>query len=403
MSKKPQLHKSFIDPNALGIVENLQLKKHTTYLVGGCVRDLLIGIIPKDFDIATSAKPNEVKRCVPRSYIIGKRFRLVLAKRGDGFFEIATFRREVPESEKNEEFPQEDNAFGTSKEDALRRDFTVNGLFYDPFKEDLLDHCKGITDLENQIIRMIGDPNRRLKEDPIRILRALRLAHKINFSLDPQLRAAMQSNADSLFDSALPRRREELLKFLRVKDPSKPFLEAYDLGVLKVIAPTLNDLFNNSEERHEFVAKLRNINELHLNADNPTELFVYLIHAYVRIKIWPDPTQKITNKMIEDCEDLKKLMKFELGMYNLEQEVAEKALKMQTHLLAADDFKQKEDRRLLPVLKNPAFRCAMLLAHTDALINDTDWDFWSEKYEQILPEIAAMKPQTRRKRRPRRK
>src|SRR5262249_15332823 len=122
VTPKPHLHQDWVDPHAVGIVRALQKNGFTTYLVGGCVRDLLLGIHPKDFDIATTAKPNEVKSIIHRAYVIGKRFRLVLVRREDTQFEVATFRREVREDENPEELPAGDNVFGSAEEDARRRD-----------------------------------------------------------------------------------------------------------------------------------------------------------------------------------------------------------------------------------------------------------------------------------------
>ena len=131
---QPHLHIDWIDSDAIDIIQRLQAKGHKTYLVGGCIRDLLAGLPPKDFDIATMAPPKDVKSCIPRSYIIGKRFRLVLVKRGSRQFEVATFRKNFsPEDFSAEEFPdgppEGDNIFGTPEEDAQRRDFTINSLF----------------------------------------------------------------------------------------------------------------------------------------------------------------------------------------------------------------------------------------------------------------------------------
>src|SRR5690606_11366814 len=140
-----------------------------------------------------------------------------------------------------------DNLFGTPEEDANRRDFTVNALFYDPIKDQLIDYADGLRDHELRILRMIGEPKKRLLEDPIRILRALRLTHKVKFSLEPSLRAAMKEEAASLALTALPRRREELLKILRLDSPEIAFAEAYDLDILKAISPSLQAAFENDQ------------------------------------------------------------------------------------------------------------------------------------------------------------
>ncbi|MCB0414980.1 MAG: poly(A) polymerase, partial [Bdellovibrionales bacterium] len=228
-TSKPKLHFEFIENDALEIIKKLQQRDYVTYLVGGCVRDLLLGILPKDFDIATMALPSEVKKCVPQSYIIGKRFRLVLAKRKNTLYEIATFRKNSPSGEEEpsteeHENPDElaeistgkiigDNFFGSPEEDAFRRDFTINSLFYDPYDDQLHDFCNGLEDLNQRVIKMIGDPYVRLEEDPIRIMRGIRLAHKIEFDLEPKLREAMTKTAHTLKTAALPRKREEFIKW----------------------------------------------------------------------------------------------------------------------------------------------------------------------------------------------
>jgi len=213
-----------IAPDTQHIVRTLQKRGFNTFLVGGCVRDILLGKAPKDFDIATNARPQEVKRALHNAFIIGRRFRLVLVKRGDVQYEVSTFRRDVRPDENLEEGMSVDNIFGSPEEDARRRDFTINGLLYDPVQNNLLDYVEGLPDLEAGIVRMIGDPNVRLIEDPIRILRGIRLAHMIRFSLDCDLRLAIQKNSDQLLKTALPRRREEILKFLRLENPALPFL-----------------------------------------------------------------------------------------------------------------------------------------------------------------------------------
>jgi len=185
--QKPQLHEDWIDPYALRIVRNLQDSGFETYLVGGCVRDLLVGIHPKDFDIATSAHPNQVRKKVPNAYVIGRRFKLVLVKRGDQQFEVATFRRNVSPEElaatPEEDTIEGDNYFGTVEEDAKRRDFTANAVFYDPGQDKLIDFCGGIQDLNDRVLRMIGHPKERFVEEPIRIPRSIPPSHKLHFPL----------------------------------------------------------------------------------------------------------------------------------------------------------------------------------------------------------------------------
>ena len=384
---KPRLHQDWIDPHAFGILNALKKQGFTTYLVGGCVRDLLLGIKPKDFDIATDAKPNEVRRIIHNSYVIGKRFRLVLAKRGDQLFEISTFRRTPREDEEREDLPAGDNVFGSPEEDANRRDFTINALFYDPVENELIDYSRGVEDLNAGLVKMIGEPTKRLVEDPIRILRAIRLAHKIRFSLDSDLRQAMQAQANSLRDSALPRRREEFLKFLRLQDPALPFMESYDLGVLGSVAPTFHKAMEDSQSE-EFLHHLRHLNE-HGIPDTPLDLFAGVVRAYVRSYLSPDPESPIKAKDLLEHPDLISLMRDELGMFKYEQAIVTKAFQLQNLMNQTEKFLKKGERRQQALLFNPSFPLALKFSEADLFLPSENLHFWQVQYESALPEIMS--------------
>src|SRR5687768_5240572 len=181
----PSLDRAAIDPDADRVVRKLTRAGHKAYLVGGCVRDLLVGRTPKDFDVATSATPNEIKATFRNSRIIGRRFRLAHIFFGSKIIETSTFRanpREVEEEageasgdgEAQDLLIRRDNVFGTAEEDARRRDFTINGLFYDLDTGQVIDYVNGMVDLQERLVRTIGDPDIRFREDPIRILRAIK-------------------------------------------------------------------------------------------------------------------------------------------------------------------------------------------------------------------------------------
>lgn len=411
-TQKLTQHKDWIDPRALEIIKDLQSRKHTTYLVGGCIRDLLLNIKPKDFDIATMAKPQEVKRAVPRCYIIGKRFKLVLAKRGLEMFEIATFRKAVntgpvrsnqdensEDSEDSNTTPiWDDNTFGSPEEDANRRDFTVNGLFYDPFQGDLIDYVGGIQDLKQRTIRMIGDPLDRLVEDPIRILRAIRLAHKIKFPIEQNLLTSIQQTSEALVQTALPRRREEYLKFLRVDDPSLPFLQSYDLGVLKYSLPSLHNLLSYNELADVFIHKLKHLYRTPVNKDNPLELFSLLTLAYVRANIEPNPMRFLSFSELKNHDDLNLFMKNELGMFNLEQENFIKALQLYKQLSNHEEILRRGERRQIAFLQNDAFPLAISIARREGVLSDQAWTFWLELYQAHFKDILVSKPSNGKKR-----
>jgi poly(A) polymerase len=199
--------------------EDLQRAGHTAFVVGGAVRDLLLGCKPKDFDVATSATPEEVRGVFRRSRIIGRRFQIVHVLCGPEIVETSTYRAHFtrePDAEHTDEHGRmlSDNVFGTQAEDAMRRDFTVNALFYDPVKEEVWDYVHGLRDLKNRKLVMIGDPATRYREDPVRMLRAARLAAKLNLQIDPRTRGPIQELRHLLSNVPQARLFEEILKLL---------------------------------------------------------------------------------------------------------------------------------------------------------------------------------------------
>ena len=207
-----------VDPNALDVVSRLREAGFQALLVGGCVRDLLLGAAPKDFDVATDATPEQVRRLFRRSRMVGRRFKIAHVHYGREFVEVSTFRRLLAADEEGDHTAHptglilRDNAYGTLDEDAFRRDFTVNALYYDPHDEEILDFVGGIADLEQHRLRFIGNPRKRLREDPVRLLRAMRFQAKLGFELDSGITSDVQLTAKLL--TAIPPARlfEEFIK-----------------------------------------------------------------------------------------------------------------------------------------------------------------------------------------------
>ncbi len=233
-----------LDPEAVHVVTRLQRMGHEAYLVGGCVRDLLLGLEPKDFDVATDAPPNRIKRVFRNAFIIGRRFRLAHIRFDDGkIVEAATFRRDPgeqglhPDGEGGPIY--DDNVFGNAEEDAFRRDFTVNALFYDPSEDRVVDYVGGLKDLETRTIRAIGDPERRIKEDPVRMIRAIHFAARIGGRLEPALERAIGSCAEEIDKASRSRLYIELVKVLGRGSASRTLRSLYELGVLRPWLPEL--------------------------------------------------------------------------------------------------------------------------------------------------------------------
>lgn len=200
---QPQLDRDAVQANAVHVVQTLRDAGHDAWLVGGCVRDLLLGRAPKDFDVATSATPDEVRRALPRTRLVGRRFRIAHVRFRRELIEVSTFRRGNVEDDMSADgVILRDNVYGTLPEDAFRRDFTINALYYDPVDDVLLDYTGGLEDIERRELRCIGEPLARFREDPVRILRAVRFAAKLELNLTEDTEAAIGPMAELL--TAIP-------------------------------------------------------------------------------------------------------------------------------------------------------------------------------------------------------
>src|SRR5216684_4134764 len=230
----PEIPEDRLDPDAVKVVRRLRRAGFTAYLVGGCVRDLLLGMRPKDFDVATSAHPNQVKETFRNSRLIGRRFRLAhVFFRGGKIIEVSTFRADLPQ----DLLIRHDNVFGNAEEDARRRDFTINALFYDVDEGRVVDHVGGKADLAERLVRTIGNPDVRMREYPVCILRAIRFAAKCGLRIEPDTLAAMKKHVAEIPRCAPPRVLEEVLKLLR-SGASRRCLELMrDVGALRVLLP----------------------------------------------------------------------------------------------------------------------------------------------------------------------
>jgi poly(A) polymerase len=254
-----------IDSDALKVLYRLHQNDYVAYLVGGSVRDLLLGRRPKDFDIGTSAHPYQVKRLFRNCWIIGRRFRLAHVRFGPKAIEVATFRRQVsaqelaaadeqsegiplgdegagPESdEQRDRLLHRDNTFGTPEEDAFRRDFTINALFYDIGTFSIIDYTGGLKDLRDGLVRCIGEPAERFQEDPVRMLRAVAMAARLGFRIDGPIDAAIASHRADIARSAPARLIEEFYKLLRSGAAEQAFRMLAERKLLEPMAPELQE------------------------------------------------------------------------------------------------------------------------------------------------------------------
>jgi tRNA nucleotidyltransferase/poly(A) polymerase len=245
-----------IDPDALKVLYRLQQFNYAAYLVGGSVRDLLLQRRPKDFDVGTDAHPYQIKKLFRNCWIIGRRFRLAHVRFGPKAIEVATFRRNILPGTENEPATEteesetvesaddlqlrHDNTFGTPEEDAFRRDFTINALFYDIATFSIIDYVGGLQDLRDGVIRSIGEPKRRFQEDPVRMFRAVAFAARLGFALDAPVAQGIREHGHLIANASPARLIEEYYKVLRSGAAEKTFRMLAQHGLLAAITPELH-------------------------------------------------------------------------------------------------------------------------------------------------------------------
>jgi poly(A) polymerase len=375
---------SAIDHHAVQIVRRLKDANFQAYLVGGGVRDLLVGLKPKDFDIATNASPQEVKRKVSNAFIIGRRFKLVHARRGDAIYEIATFRRAATTEELETTMEEdrrliEENFFGNIEEDSFRRDFTVNSLYYDPIDHIIVDHCNGLLDIHNRVLRMIGSPRERLIEDPIRMLRAVRLSQKLKFSIEPELRLQLNLLKEELRRAAPPRIREEWIKFFRLADPDQALMELFDLGIFEIILPSFHKMFMNDDQREHFLYFVRQFDYYGINLGDTTELMAAVLVSY----LWSTEKAPVNvDKFIEN-ENFLAFCRDELGVFKGEVGAFFQAMHFIRPLQNIASYKKRGEKRQRSMVNHSSFWLSLKLGLLTQQLSVADYVFWEYEYDRL--------------------
>ncbi len=232
-----------IDPDALKVVRKLLANGHEAYLVGGCVRDLYLRRRPKDFDVATSATPEAIRRAFRNSRIIGRRFKLAHVYFGSKIIETSTFRT-TPITSDDDPLITHDNEWGSIEDDARRRDFTINGLFYDVEQNTIVDYVEGIPDLDRGVIRTIGDPLLRFQEDPVRMIRAVKFAARLDFTIEPATWQALLDTTGDIAKCSRARVLEEIFKLLRGGAARRSFELLLEARLLGHIMPSFLEIFD---------------------------------------------------------------------------------------------------------------------------------------------------------------
>ncbi|MFZ5482801.1 MAG: polynucleotide adenylyltransferase PcnB [Pseudomonadota bacterium] len=252
--KRDQIH-----PCALKVTRTLKEHGYAAFVVGGAVRDLLLGRAPKDFDVATDATPEQVRVLFRRARLIGRRFQIVHVYCGQDTIEVTTFRAHSPAGEVDEDrvtaadgLILRDNVFGAQHEDAIRRDFTINALYYDPEQQTVWDYHGGVADAEKRLLRMIGEPATRFREDPVRMLRAARFAAKLDFRIDPGTRAPIAELAPMLERIPAARLYDEMMKLLLSGHAERGVRQLRAEGLHHGVLPMLDAILDHPE-RHKFL------------------------------------------------------------------------------------------------------------------------------------------------------
>ena len=347
--QKVKFDKKLLDQDALKILKKLNKSGHETYLVGGCIRDILLGHKPKDFDIATSATPEQIHKLFKRSRIIGRRFKLVhIMFSARKFIEVATFRAGKVQTS-NDGLVLRDNYYGALEDDVIRRDFTVNGLYYDINRSEVIDHVGGLEDLKNLKINMIGKPSERFEEDPVRMIRAVRFQVKLNAQIEPELIEAIVKNSQLLANIPPARLYEEVIKLFHNENSIEVFRELAKLGLLK-------HLFSQTEENPFVNASLFNTSERIKNGSSVTPAFLFAVFLWSAVnKRFSQISKKNKSRielMLQASEDVIKKQTQQVMMPRWLSSRVKDIWLMQYQL---ENYNPKKSKALI---RNPRFRMA---------------------------------------------
>lgn len=288
---KHGINKRLVSRHAIKVCEVLQENGYDAYIVGGAVRDLILGLEPKDFDVATNATPTQIKPLFRRARIIGRRFQLVHIVFGREIIETSTFRAPCTGEQQTDSHGRilRDNVFGTQKQDAERRDFTINALYYDPLKQEIIDFHNGVADLKNHVIRMIGDPEQRYREDPVRMLRALRFQAKLQARIDPATNEPINRLSGLIAHVPAARLFDETLKLLTCGHAMACIQELRKSGLMKSLIPLIDRVFAE-EGGKDFVEIALSRTDARIRSGktvSPSFLFAALLWRLVQ-KRWAD-------------------------------------------------------------------------------------------------------------------
>lgn len=369
---------------------------YQSFLVGGGVRDLLLSITPKDFDVVTDAKPNDIKKVFRNCRLIGKRFRLAHVHFGREIIEVATFRsndsKNVERCKKTGAI-RRDNTFGTLEEDAWRRDITINALYYNIANFSIIDLTGGMKDLKDKCIRIIGDPKERYLEDPVRILRVIRLAAKLDFTIEKDTLAPIKSMASTIADVSNSRIFEEVLKLFHKGAALKTFELLREQGVFKILFPSADTAIEKDEKTLEFVKKALSNTDQRINSGKTvTPAFLFSVFLWA-------PLQDCFEELLKTSDERPTVVRQHAMSEVMKQQ--NKQTVISKHFVNAirniwqlqSRFPRSMNRRARNVLTHPRFRAAydflLLRAEVEPDLKPiaewwTDFQFADHEEQEIM-------------------
>jgi poly(A) polymerase len=411
-ASKHKIDKNLISQAASKTCEGLQKAGFEAFIVGGAVRDLLMNVKPKDFDIATNATPEEVNRVFRRSRIIGRRFRLVHVLWGNETIEVSTYRGHHMSEGDGQTADSgriiRDNIFGSLEDDAVRRDFTANALYYNPAREEVLDFHNGVADIKANLLRMIGDPKTRYQEDPVRMLRAVRLSAKLGLKIEKSTQEPIQKLADLLQDVPPSRLFDEMLKLFLSGHAVESINALREQHLHHGLLPLLDVVLEQPLGERFVMLALKNTDDRILagKSSNPSFLFATLLGHEV-LKAWetykqshpPIPALHMAMNEIIDAQAKK------LAIHNRFTATMKEIWGLQPR------FEQRAGKRPFGILEHPRYRAAydFLLLRCDSGEIDAELGEWWTRFAEangetraamLLPDTAPKKRRKRNRKKP---
>lgn len=404
-----------IDKKARSILQALTAAGYEAYLVGGAVRDLLLGMHPKDFDIATSATPEQVKQVLPSTRIIGRRFRLAHVHFGRHYYEVATFRAPHDESGKGQTTQDgriiHDNVFGSLEEDAIRRDFTINALFYDLESAEVIDFTGGVDDLNHRVLRMIGDPVVRYREDPVRMIRAIRFAVKLGLEIEPASDAPIREFSHLLANIAPARLFEEVLKLFHSGHAVRVLEKLRDYDLFQLLFPVAEESLQKDRPEGSYTklvqAALRNTDKRIRSGLPVTPAFLFAVLLWKRVREGAEMYRELGNPALQSMylaitdvfAEQVKTISVPRRFSNMTREI----------WVLQGRFNFKNQRRVFSLLEHKRFRAAYdfmcLRAHAGEIpVEECEWWTLIQEVDDadkvLMCQQAAPQQKGRRRKKP---